>query len=139
MGKKIRIISRQSRLALLQVEELVKEAGITDYELIKTTAYGDRHKEVSLMDEGLAQDFFTRELDEALLEGRADVAVHSAKDLPNPLPDGIELLALTEGKDPSDSLVAHDGLTLATLPADSKVGTSSAQRKEELLKVRHLI
>ena len=136
MGKKIRIISRQSRLALLQVEELVKEAGITDYELIKTTSYGDRHKEVSLMDEGLAQDFFTRELDEALLEGRADIAVHSAKDLPNPLPDGIELLALTEGKDPSDSLVARDGLTLATLPASSKVGTSSAQRKEELLKVR---
>ena len=136
MGKKIRIISRQSRLALLQVEELVKEAGITDYELIKTTSYGDRHKEVSLMDEGLAQDFFTRELDEALLEGRADIAVHSAKDLPNPLPDGIELLALTEGKDPSDSLVARDGLTLATLPAGSKVGTSSTQRKEELLKVR---
>ena len=136
MGKKIRIISRQSQLALLQVEELVKEAGITDYELIKTTSYGDRHKEVSLMDEGLAQDFFTRELDEALLEGRADIAVHSAKDLPNPLPDGIELLALTEGKDPSDSLVARDGLTLATLPEGSKVGTSSAQRKEELLKVR---
>ena len=136
MGRKIRIISRQSRLALLQVEELVKEAGITDYELIKTTSYGDRHKEVSLMDEGLAQDFFTRELDEALLEGRADIAVHSAKDLPNPLPDGIELLALTEGKDPSDSLVARDGLTLATLPEGSKVGTSSAQRKEELLKVR---
>ena len=136
MGKKIRIISRQSRLALLQVEELVKEAGITDYELIKTTSYGDRHKEVSLMDEGLAQDFFTRELDEALLEGRADIAVHSAKDLPNPLPDGIELLALTEGKDPSDSLVARDGLTLATLPEGSKVGTSSVQRKEELLKVR---
>ena len=136
MGRKIRIISRQSRLALLQVEELVKEAGITDYELIKTTAYGDRHKEVSLMDEGLAQDFFTRELDEALLEGRADIAVHSAKDLPNPLPDGIELLALTEGKDPSDSLVARDGLTLATLPEGSKVGTSSAQRKEELLRVR---
>ena len=136
MGKKFRIISRQSRLALLQVEELVKEAGITDYELIKTTSYGDRHKEVSLMDEGLAQDFFTRELDEALLEGRADIAVHSAKDLPNPLPDGIELLALTEGKDPSDSLVARDGLTLTTLPEGSKVGTSSAQRKEELLKVR---
>ena len=136
MGKKIRIISRQSRLALLQVEELVKEAGITDYELIKTTSYGDRHKEVSLMDEGLAQDFFTRELDEALLEGRADIAVQAAKDLPNPLPDGIELLALTEGKDPSDSLVAHDGLTLATLPEGSKVGTSSVQRKEELLKVR---
>ena len=100
MGKKIRIISRQSRLALLQVEELVKEAGITDYELIKTTSYGDRHKEVSLMDEGLAQDFFTRELDEALLEGRADIAVHSAKDLPNPLPDAVQAHFSPAGRQP---------------------------------------
>lgn len=134
--RKIRIVSRQSPLALLQVEEAMSLAGITDYEVIKTTSYGDRHKELSLMDEGLAQDFFTRELDEALLEGRADIAVHSAKDLPYPLPDGIDLLALTEGKDSSDSLVARDGLTLDTLPAGSRIGTSSAQRKAELLNVR---
>jgi len=134
--RKIRIVSRQSTLALLQVEEAMSLAGITDYEVIKTTSYGDRHKELSLMDEGLAADFFTRELDEALLEGRADIAVHSAKDLPYPLPDGIDLLALTEGKDSSDSLVARDGLTLDTLPAGSRIGTSSAQRKAELLNVR---
>ncbi|MBQ9236582.1 MAG: uroporphyrinogen-III C-methyltransferase [Prevotella sp.] len=134
--RKIRIVSRQSPLALLQVEEAMSLAGITDYEVIKTTSYGDRHKELSLMDEGLAADFFTRELDEALLEGRADIAVHSAKDLPYPLPDGIDLLALTEGKDSSDSLVARDGLTLDTLPAGSRIGTSSAQRKAELLNVR---
>lgn len=134
--QKIRIATRQSPLALVQVEELVREAGITDYELVKLTSYGDKHKERSLMEEGLAQDFFTRELDEALLSGEADIAVHSAKDLPYPLPDSIEVIALTEGKDNGDSLVARMGLTLATLPKGSKVGTSSAQRKEELLKLR---
>ena len=134
--QKIRIATRQSPLALLQVEELVREAGITDYELVKLTSYGDRHKEQSLMDGGLAPDFFTRELDEALLSGKADIAVHSAKDLPYPLTDGIEVIALTEGKDKTDSLVARDGLTLASLPQGSRVGTSSAQRKEELLRVR---
>ena len=132
----IRIATRQSPLALRQVEELVRVAGITDYELVKLTAYGDRHKERSLMEEGLAQDFFTRELDEALLSGRADIAVHSAKDLPYPLPDGIEVIALTEARDKTDSLVARDGLTLATLPSGSRVGTSSAQRKDELLSLR---
>ena len=134
--RKIRIISRESPLALLQVEEAMSLAGITDYEVIETASYGDRHKEVSLMEEGIAADFFTRELDEALLEGRADIAVHSAKDLPYPLPPGIEVLALTSGRDPGDSLVARGGLTLATLPPGSRVGTSSAQRKAELLSVR---
>ena len=134
--RKIRIATRQSPLALKQAEELVRLAGITDYELVKLTSYGDRHKERSLMEEGLAQDFFTRELDEALLSGRADIAVHSAKDLPYPLPYGIEVIALTEGKDKTDSLVARDGLTLATLPKGSRVGTSSSQRKEELLRLR---
>ncbi len=134
--RKLRIISRESPLALLQVEEAMSLAGITNYEVIETASYGDRHKEVSLMEEGIAADFFTRELDEALLEGRADIAVHSAKDLPYPLPPGIEVLALTSGRDPSDSLVARDGLTLATLPPGSRVGTSSAQRKAELLSVR---
>ena len=132
----IRIATRQSPLALLQVEELVREAGITDYELIKISSYGDKHKEQSLMDSTLASDFFTRELDEALLTGKADIAVHSAKDLPYPLTPGLQVIALTEGKDNSDSLVARDGLTLATLPPSSRVGTSSAQRKDELLKLR---
>ena len=132
----IRIATRQSPLALLQVEELVREAGITDYELIKISSYGDKHKEQSLMDSTLASDFFTRELDEALLTGKADIAVHSAKDLPYPLTPGLQVIALTEGKDQSDSLVARDDLTLATLPPSSRVGTSSAQRKDELLKLR---
>lgn len=137
MGKSIRIISRQSALALLQVEEVLRALPPDiEYEVIKTTSYGDRHKDVSLMDSSVSPDFFTRELDEALINGKADIAIHSAKDLPYPLPQGIKVLALTAGGDKSDSLVARDGQTLATLPAGSKVGTSSAQRKAELLAVR---
>lgn len=132
----MRIISRQSKLALLQVEEVMKHFPQVAYELIKTESFGDKHKEVSLMDKSVAADFFTRELDAALIDGRADIAIHSAKDLPYPLPAGIEVIALTESADKSDSLVTRDGKTLAQLPANSKVGTSSEQRKAELLSLR---
>lgn len=140
MKRKIAVISRNSPLSLLQVEEterLLKAAGVEmDLNVITTESYGDMHKELSLMHPALPSDFFTRELDAALLDGTADVAVHSAKDLPYPLPAGIEVIALTAAGDKSDSLVARDGLTLATLPAGSKVGTSSSQRKAELLQLR---
>jgi uroporphyrinogen III methyltransferase/synthase len=88
------------------------------------------------MDKSVTTDFFTRELDSALLEGRADIAIHSAKDLPYPLPTGIKVIALTESADKSDSLVTRNGKTLAELPAHSRVGTSSALRKAELLALR---
>ena len=74
----MRIISRQSKLALLQVDEVMSQFPDVQYELIKTDSYGDKHKEVSLMDKSVSADFFTRELDAALLEGRADIAIHSA-------------------------------------------------------------
>lgn len=140
MKQTLRTISRASRLALLQVEELrrlLRDAGIeARLELVSTPSYGDRHKEVSLMSPDVPGDFFTRELDAALLSGTADVAVHSAKDLPYPLPAGIEVVALTAAFDRTDSLVARHGYTLATLPSGSRVGTSSAQRKAELLALR---
>lgn len=140
MKGKIAVISRNSPLALLQVEEtarLLKAAGVeADFDVVTTASYGDKHKDVSLMHPSLPSDFFTRELDAALLDGTADIAVHSAKDLPYPLPAGIEVIALTEAADKSDSLVARDGLTLATLPPGSMVGTSSAQRKAELQRLR---
>ena len=136
MGNVIRIISRQSRLALLQVEEFRRLLPQYDYELITTDSYGDRHKDISLMEPSLASDFFTRELDEALLKGRADIAVHSAKDLPYPLPAGLEVIALTAGGVKSDSLVSRSNKKLLNLPSGSRIGTSSAQRKAELLALR---
>ena len=142
MSKEIKIISRQCPLALLQVEELwqlINNNNLTNnlkYEVIKVDSYGDKHKNVSLMDSTLASDFFTRELDNALLNGTADIAVHSAKDLPYPLPAGIELLALTKSDDKSDSLVSRHNIKLSELPSGSRIGTSSLQRKAELLALR---
>ena len=133
----MRIISRNSNLAIRQVEEVMKQFPLTDYSLVTTESFGDRHKEVSLMDKSVAPDFFTRELDAALLDGRADIAIHSAKDLPYPLPPGIEVIALTKSADKSDSLVSHNGLTLSQMPSGSRIGTSSEQRKAELLALRN--
>ncbi|MBQ0029617.1 MAG: uroporphyrinogen-III C-methyltransferase [Bacteroidales bacterium] len=138
MGRKIRIISRQSPLALLQVNEVLCALPLDiEYEVIKTTSYGDRHKNVSLMSDTVSPDFFTRELDSALRDGVADIAIHSAKDLPYPLPLGIEVAALTKGGDKSDSLVSKNNVKLADLPSGSRIGTSSAVRKSELLALRN--
>lgn len=81
-------------------------------------------------------DFFTRELDNAILNKQADIAIHSAKDLPYPLPAGLAVFCLTEGLTKTDSLVSRDRLTLAQLPQGARVGTSSPTRKRELLKIR---
>lgn len=134
-GKVIKVVSRNSPLALLQVRELASLFPELSLEVIEVRSYGDNHKNVSLMD-NIAEDFFTRELDTMVLDGTADIAVHSAKDLPYPLPSGLELYCLTQGGDKSDSLVSRDGLTLATLPPGSRVGTSSKMRKAELLQSR---
>ena len=79
---------------------------------------------------------FTRELDLALLNGEADIAIHSAKDLPEHLNDGLEVIALYEAFDKSDSLVSRDNMKLQELPAGSRIGTSSPLRRKELLALR---
>ena len=77
-------------------------------------------------------DFFTAEVDEKVLEGSADVAVHSAKDLPEKLPQGLCIAALTKGRNSSDSLVFRKGLSLATFPKGGKVGISSDRREKNV-------
>ncbi len=133
--KRIKVISRNSPLALLQVKELFELFPSLEYDLKEVSSYGDKHKGISLFD-NIAGDFFTRELDRAVLDGDADIAVHSAKDLPYPLPAGLELYCLTEAADKSDSLVSRDSLKLSELPSGSRIGTSSKMRKQELLRIR---
>ena len=82
------VVSRQSQLALLQVQEVFGFFPEINYELIKLESFGDKNKQISLLDNPPA-DIFTRELDEAILNGTADIAIHSAKDLPYPLPLGV--------------------------------------------------
>lgn len=131
----IKVISRKSPLALKQVEEVFSLFPEIDYELITIPSFGDKHKEISLL-ENPPLDIFTRELDEAILLGTADLAVHSAKDLPYPLTKGLEVIALLDAFDQTDSLVSRNNLDLKELPKDAKVGTSSQVRRNELQALR---
>ena len=131
----ISVISRNSPLALLQVKEVFAQFPHINYTLIETQSFGDKNHQISLLENPPA-DIFTRELDHALLAGDADIAIHSAKDLPYPLPNGIELIALFEAFDQTDALASKEAATLATLPLGARIGTSSPTRKRELLALR---
>jgi uroporphyrinogen III methyltransferase/synthase len=131
----LKVVSRSSPLSLLQVKEVFSFFPSISYRLSVCRSLGDKNRHISLMDD-IPADFFTRELDEQLLRSEADVAVHSAKDLPYPLPAALELFALLEAFDKTDSLVSKNNLTLLQLPAGARVGTSSAARKAELLRHR---
>jgi hydroxymethylbilane synthase len=124
------IASRGSQLALWQARhvaarlaELGAEARI---EIIKTT--GDRITDVPLAQVG-GKGLFTKEIEEALLAGTADLAVHSLKDMPTELPPGLTLAAIPEREDPRDALI---GRTLSELREGSVVGTSSLRREAQL-------
>ncbi len=128
------IASRGSALALWQArwvqDHLAALGHRARIEVIKTT--GDKITNVPLARIG-GKGLFTKEIEEALLDGRADLAVHSLKDLPTELPDGLVLAAVPEREDPRDALV---GTTLGGLRAGAKVGTSSLRREAQLRKLR---
>jgi len=132
----IRLTCRKSRLAIIQANEVISRFKEYEFSLIPVDSYGDKHKDISLLD-NTASDFFTRELDNALRENLADIAVHSAKDIAYPLPDGIELIALTRALYKKDALVSHNKLKFKQLPPGSKVGTSSHSRKSQLNAIRN--
>src|ERR1700691_5441834 len=122
------IASRGSPLALWQVRWVSQQlAGLgadNRVESIKTT--GDNITSVPLNQVGAqvrTKGLFTKEIEEALLEGRADLAVHSLKDLPTELPAGLTLAAIPTREDPRDALVSTPGMRLADLPNGAKVGT----------------
>ncbi|MBP5134561.1 MAG: hydroxymethylbilane synthase, partial [Paludibacteraceae bacterium] len=131
-----RVIARNSRLSRLQVEEVAAKFPEVSFRVELLASYGDRHQHISLLNGEAPADMFTRELDEALIEGRADLAIHSAKDLPYPMDARLEVVALFPPFDQSDSLVSRSHLTLAQLPAGSTVGTSSPMRRRELQALR---
>lgn len=130
----LRIGSRGSPLALRQaawVAELLQQAGIaTRIEVIRTT--GDKITDAPLARIG-GKGLFTKEIEEALLAGSIDVAVHSLKDLPTELPTGLQLAAVPRREDARDVLV---GRRLADLPAGARVGTSSLRRTAQLRALR---
>lgn len=136
MNKKIRVIARGSRLSRLQVEEVFKNFPELAYEIKYLESYGDKNQQISLLNGEAPADIFTRELDDAIRQGDADIAIHSAKDLPYPLPEDIEVIVLFPAFDTTDSLVSRGHKKLAELPAGSIIGTSSPLRKKGLNELR---
>jgi len=133
----LRIGSRGSQLALWQanhIASLLRDRGhIVEIEIIKTT--GDRMQEITFAQVG-SKGMFTKEIEEALAEGRVDLAVHSLKDLPTELPEGFVLAATPSRVDPRDVLVSVKYPNLAALPAGARVGTSSQRRRAQLKALR---
>lgn len=130
---RLRIGSRGSQLALWQahhISDLLRERGHeVELEIIKTT--GDKITDVALAQVG-TKGMFTKEIEDALAEGRVDLAVHSLKDLPTELPPGFELVAITERVNPRDVFLSVHYDCLDALPKGAKIGTSSLRRQAQL-------
>ena len=125
--------SRGSKLAMIQTQSIINALG-SSIKIKKISTKGDKITDVALSKvEG--KGFFTREIDIALLKGEIDFAVHSLKDLPTKLPDGLTIAAIPKRELANDALVGPYN-NLAELPKNAKVGTSSLRRQAELLKHR---
>ena len=139
MKNPLRIATRKSALALWQanhVQFLLREAhpGI-EIELVKIVTEGDRILDRPLAEIG-GKGLFLKELEYAMLNGDADLAVHSMKDVPASMTDGLVLDAVLPRANPFDALVSSNNRLLADLPAGSRIGTSSLRRKSQLLALR---
>jgi hydroxymethylbilane synthase len=140
--KSLRIGSRGSKLALWQAEHikdrLVRECGIeAEIVIIKTS--GDRFQSAAVSqvsDQAGGKGIFIKEIEDALLEGRVDIAVHSMKDVPTETPRGLCFPAVTKREDARDCLVSRGGESLAKLARGARVGTSSLRRQSQLRQFR---
>jgi hydroxymethylbilane synthase len=134
---KLRIGSRGSQLALWQANHIAGLLRVqgheVEIEIIKTT--GDRLQEVTFAQVG-SKGMFTKEIEEALTDGRVDLAVHSLKDLPTELPEPFALAATPVRVDPRDVFVSLKHANLATLPMGARVGTGSQRRRAQLKSLR---
>jgi hydroxymethylbilane synthase len=136
VADRVRIGTRGSQLALRQAEEVAERLrrawrGL-EADLVPIRTSGDRHATAHLATIG-GKGLFVKEIDEALLDGRVDLAVHSLKDLPAERPKGLSLVAFPPREDARDVLIAEGGRTLGTLPAGARVGTSSLRRAVQVL------
>lgn len=136
----LRVAARDSILSKMQVKEI--EEIVTSHfpeiiiEPVWLKTFGDLHKEISLR-KCKYDDFFTREVDEAILKNVADIAVHSAKDLPLNINPSLEIFLLTKGKDPRDSLVLKEGYSIESIPKNGIILASSERRASMIKSIRH--
>ena len=139
MNNTLRIATRKSKLALWQAEpvaELLRRAHAgLDVRLVPISTKGDRIQDRSLAAIG-GKGLFIKELESAMEDGQADIAVHSMKDVPADMPDGFVIGAVLERADARDALIAGSVSRLSDLPPASRVGTSSLRRQAQLLALR---
>ena len=134
---KLRIGTRGSKLALWQAEMVrgLLAAKSCPCEIVPIKTSGDRIQDRSLADIG-GKGLFTKELEQALLAGEIDIAVHSMKDVPVALPDGLAIRAILPREDPRDAFVSNLAPTLEHLPPRARVGTSSVRRQAQVARAR---
>ena len=134
MSKPLRIATRKSPLAVWQAEEVQRLLALhqVDSELVLLSTRGDE-----IIDKPLAKiggkGLFIKELQRAMLDGRADLAVHSMKDVPADFPEGLHLSVILPRDNPTDAFVSNQYTTLDDLPTAAKVGTCSLRRQSQLL------
>jgi hydroxymethylbilane synthase len=136
----VRIGTRASKLALTQAETMrgaiARALGDDDAAvLVRITTSGDRIQDRRLADIG-GKGLFTKEIEEALLDGRIDAAIHSLKDMPAISPDGLVIAAIPEREDPRDAFLSLAHARLADLPRGARLGTASLRRQAQALHVR---
>lgn len=141
MAKETLILGSRASLLALRQAEMVKDRLIERHPGItiivrRITTTGDRITDAPLARMG-GKGLFIKEIEEALLAGEIDLAVHSLKDMPAELPPGVTIAAVTEREDPRDALITREGTgTLLTLPSGARVGTSSLRRSVQLKALR---
>ncbi|GIP60742.1 hydroxymethylbilane synthase [Paenibacillus sp. FSL W8-0186] len=135
--------TRQSQLALTQTGQVIdalkaiceEHALPYDFEIRKIVTKGDRILDVTLSKVG-GKGLFVKEIEQAMLSGEIDMAVHSMKDMPSVLQEGLVTGAVPRRVDPRDALISRNGLSLDELPQGAKIGTSSLRRSSQLKKYR---
>lgn len=142
MNRPLRIGTRGSALALWQAnyvrDELCRRQGL-EAELVRIHTSGDRLQTASVAQigpEGGAKGIFIKEIEDALLSGAIDIAVHSMKDVPTETPAGLTFAAITRREDPRDCLISRTNKSLKGLPASARIGTSSVRRQAQLRHAR---
>jgi len=139
MPSELKIGTRGSQLALFQAnwvkDRLAQAHPDLDVSLVKIKTTGDKIQDAPLAKIG-GKGLFVKEIEEALLQKRADLAVHSIKDVPTEFPKGLHLSVITKREDPRDVLISKDGKPLKDLPKGAKIGTSSLRRQAQLLHFR---
>ena len=140
MASELRIGTRGSQLALFQAnwvkDQLVRTHPELKVNLIKIKTTGDKIQDVPLAKIG-GKGLFVKEIEEALIQRRIDLAVHSIKDVPTEFPKSLHLSVITKREDPRDVLISRNGTALKDLPQGAKIGTSSLRRQAQLLHFRN--